>query len=100
MSDMTEYELRYMEDEVLVAAAKEKERLWNLHTGLRQAANHGHLSEATELMKEEGIDVNNKDGAGWSALTWACKMGQLEIVKYLLSIEADINTTDNVRYDK
>ena len=96
MGDMTEYELRYMEDEVLVAAAKEKARLWKLHTELRQAANHGHLVEAAEAMKGEGVDVNNKDGAGWSALTWACKMGQLEMARYLLSVDADINSTDNV----
>lgn len=96
MDDMTEYELRYKEDEVLVAAAEERDRLWKLHTGLRQAANHGHMVEATELMKEEGIDINNKDGAGWSALAWACKMGRLEMARYLLTVGADIDSTDNV----
>jgi hypothetical protein len=96
MGDMSEYELRYLEDEVLVAAAKERARLLELHTGLRQAANHGHLSEAINLMKVEGIDINDKDGAGWSALAWACKMGRLELVKFLLSMDADIDSQDNV----
>lgn len=94
MSDMSEYELRYMEDEVLVAAAKERERLLKLHTALRHAANHGNVDAAVEHMKEEGIDVNNKDGSGWSALTWACKMGRLDVARYLLTVGADIDSTD------
>ena len=93
---MTEYELRYMEDEVLVAAAKERDRLLKLHTALRHAANHGHLEAAEELMTAEGIDVNNKDGSGWSALAWACKMGRLDVARYLLSVGADIDSTDKV----
>ena len=96
MSDMSEYELRYMEDEVLIAAAKEKERLFTLHSGLRQAANNGQLDVARGLLSERGIDIDDKDGAGWSALTWACKMGHLDVVRYFLSIDADINSTDNV----
>mmetsp|Transcript_18476 Transcript_18476/g.30799 ORF Transcript_18476/g.30799 Transcript_18476/m.30799 type:complete len:237 (+) Transcript_18476:222-932(+) len=95
MGDMTEYELRYMEDEVLVAAAKERDRLLQLHTALRHAANHGHVEEAEVLMTTgEGIDVNNKDGSGWSALAWACKMGRLDVARYLLSVGADIDSTD------
>lgn len=95
MSDISEYELRYMEDEVLIAAAKERERLFKIHSGLRQAANHGQLDDAKRLLLEEGTDINNKDGSGWSALTWASKMGHLDLVRFFLSIDADINSTDN-----
>ena len=100
MSDMAEVELRYLEDEVLVAAAIERERLWQLHTALRHAANHGELVAAQSLMDAPRIDVDDQDGAGWSALTWACRMGRLGMVEYLLEMGADINSEDNVRRER
>ena len=33
---------------------------------------------------------------GWTALHWACKDGQVEVVKLLISNNADIAATNNV----
>lgn len=97
MGDMTEQELRYMEDEVLVAAAAKRKRLLELHTALRHAAHHGHLTAIAKSLEVDGVDVNDRDGSGWSSLAWACKMGQLDAARLLLRNGADINLVDRVR---
>ena len=96
MNDMSEQELRFMEDEVLVAEALERRRLMSLHGEFRQAANHGDLPTVIKLLSEPGLDINSKDGSGWSALSWASKMNRVDVVQFLLENGADINCPDNV----
>jgi ankyrin repeat protein len=40
-------------------------------------------------------DVNMQDKDGWTAMHYACVNGQLDVVKVLLSVFADINITDD-----
>ena len=52
-------------------------------------------NEELKRLLENGIDINAKDGDGWTALMDASNKGNLEIAKYLLENGADINFQSN-----
>ena len=52
-------------------------------------------NEELKRLLENGIDINAKDGDGWTALMDASNKGNLEIAKYLLENGADINSQSN-----
>lgn len=56
----------------------------------------GDLSEVKSLLNSSHIEVKNSRGA--TGLSLCAKHGHLEILKILLSLGADVNTTDNVRF--
>ncbi|MBF0316286.1 MAG: ankyrin repeat domain-containing protein [Oligoflexia bacterium] len=56
------------------------------------AAQYGHINVLRKL-KEKGADLNQKDSvSGWTPLHGAAYTGQLDVVEYLVSEGADINT--------
>ncbi|PKP20674.1 MAG: hypothetical protein CVU05_08585, partial [Bacteroidetes bacterium HGW-Bacteroidetes-21] len=54
------------------------------------AAAKGELSKVQSLHKK-GADINAKNKARWTALAYACKYGNKDIVKYLLVNKVDVN---------
>lgn len=54
----------------------------------------GDLDKIKECLAN-GIDVNEKDNDGWTALMFASSNGDLEIVKLLLTKGANVNIKDN-----
>ncbi len=47
------------------------------------------------LLTKDGIDVDSKDGNGWSPLFWAAEYGPEAVVKLLLDNKADADAEDN-----
>ncbi|CAG5134658.1 unnamed protein product [Candidula unifasciata] len=46
-----------------------------------------------KLIHSKGTDVNKVDKSGYTALHYACRNGQLETCKILLTYQADVNAT-------
>eukprot|EP00465_Bigelowiella_longifila_P000363 CAMPEP_0185280792 /NCGR_PEP_ID=MMETSP1359-20130426/66350_1 /TAXON_ID=552665 /ORGANISM="Bigelowiella longifila, Strain CCMP242" /LENGTH=68 /DNA_ID=CAMNT_0027876135 /DNA_START=1216 /DNA_END=1422 /DNA_ORIENTATION=- len=42
------------------------------------------------LVEEHKADVNAKNEEGWTPLIYGCRYGHLDIVKYLISMKANI----------
>jgi outer membrane protein assembly factor BamB len=61
---------------------------------LFDAARSGDLSLVKKLIEEQGVDVNSKTKYGATALAYASDKGHQEIVAFLLSKGADVNTVD------
>ena len=59
-----------------------------------QAAKDGNLLRVKQLL-EEGVDVNAKNGFGWTALMVAAWNGHVEVVHALVGAGADLNAKDN-----
>src|SRR5256885_4273333 len=59
-------------------------------TPLMRAAFAGRIDEVCELLKS-GVDVNEKDGLGFTALMFAVGKGHIDAVKVLLQAGADPN---------
>ncbi|GAB4289945.1 MAG: hypothetical protein Kow0068_15440 [Marinilabiliales bacterium] len=55
----------------------------------------GDLGKVAKYIKN-GVDVNAKNRARWTALAYASKYGHFDIVKYLVEHGADVNLTVNV----
>ena len=51
-------------------------------------------SKFTQLLLEKGADVNVKDEQGRTALSLACELGYLDVVKVLVQFNADPEITD------
>ena len=81
-------------------------------TALYIAANRGFTSIVKELVSAYGVskdaggttlahklevDMDIRNGVGWSALMAACMQGHLEIVELLVSWGANVNARDMVR---
>uniref|UniRef100_A0A3Q3CTZ7 Uncharacterized protein n=1 Tax=Haplochromis burtoni TaxID=8153 RepID=A0A3Q3CTZ7_HAPBU len=49
----------------------------------------------TRLLLEKGADVNCQDEDGRTALSHACEMGHLDVVKLLVQFNADPDITDS-----
>jgi len=47
-----------------------------------------------KLLIEEGVKVNERDNAGYTALTWACREGHHHIADFLIKKGADVNNVD------
>ena len=60
-----------------------------------QAAAEGHLDVLKYFIEELHFDVNKKDDAGWTLLHWGAKFNQPEVVKYLVSVGADVSIKNN-----
>ena len=58
------------------------------------AAGKGDLDTVLHLIEEKGVSVNSSDYNGRTPLHIACGFGQLSMVKYLLSVKADIAVKD------
>ncbi|XP_041669250.1 ankyrin repeat domain-containing protein 63 [Cheilinus undulatus] len=54
----------------------------------------GTRSKFTRLLLEKGADVNCQDEDGRTALSHACEMGHLDVVKLLVQFNADPDTSD------
>ena len=54
------------------------------------------MKVVTKLL-ELNTDINHLDRNGWSALLFAAKKGHAEVVKKLLSVNADIHLTADGR---
>ncbi|MCP9262227.1 hypothetical protein DINM_005511 [Dirofilaria immitis] len=62
----------------------------NLEQFFKDAAN-GNVRSVMDYHCREGMDINVSDQYGWTALMCASYAGHLHIVKYLLSVGADIS---------
>uniref|UniRef100_A0A8C1J4L6 Euchromatic histone-lysine N-methyltransferase 1a n=1 Tax=Cyprinus carpio TaxID=7962 RepID=A0A8C1J4L6_CYPCA len=63
-------------------------------TCLHLAARGGHTGVLQYLVSMPSIDVNCKDDGGWAPLTWATENKNLEQVKMLISVGADVQIRD------
>uniref|UniRef100_A0A8C4GDA0 Ankyrin repeat domain 63 n=1 Tax=Dicentrarchus labrax TaxID=13489 RepID=A0A8C4GDA0_DICLA len=54
----------------------------------------GTRSKFTRLLLEKGADVNCQDEDGRTALSHACEMGHLDVVKLLVQFNADPDISD------
>ena len=80
MSFLDDYEL--MPDDPVVLHA--------IDTG----RSHAHIAQ----LVADGADVNQPDGGGNSPLHFACELGDLALVKLLLSLGANPNATNRDGY--
>uniref|UniRef100_A0A3B4ET13 Uncharacterized protein n=1 Tax=Pundamilia nyererei TaxID=303518 RepID=A0A3B4ET13_9CICH len=55
----------------------------------------GTRAKFTRLLLEKGADVNCQDEDGRTALSHACEMGHLDVVKLLVQFNADPDITDS-----
>uniref|UniRef100_A0A3Q3G8R0 Uncharacterized protein n=1 Tax=Kryptolebias marmoratus TaxID=37003 RepID=A0A3Q3G8R0_KRYMA len=56
--------------------------------------NPGTRSKFTRLLLEKGANVNCQDEDGRTALSHACEMGHLDVVKLLVQFNADPDVSD------
>lgn len=56
-------------------------------------AQEGNIQQVKNMLKR-GVSVDSQDRYGWTALMCAAHNSQFEVVKYLLSIGADISVVD------
>jgi len=56
---------------------------------IHDAAKEGRVNDVRELI-ESGVDVDQRDGEGWTALMWGSRVGDLEVVKLLHGNGADL----------
>uniref|UniRef100_A0A8C1V0J5 Euchromatic histone-lysine N-methyltransferase 1a n=1 Tax=Cyprinus carpio TaxID=7962 RepID=A0A8C1V0J5_CYPCA len=63
-------------------------------TCLHLAARGGHTGVLQYLVSMPSIDINCKDDGGWAPLTWATENKNLEQVKMLISVGADVQIRD------
>ncbi|XP_067654205.1 uncharacterized protein [Haliotis asinina] len=70
-------------------------RGWNSRTPVMRAAESGHR-DVVEFLVSRGADVSLVDGYGDNVLHFACRGGDLETVKLILSMNVvDINARNN-----
>ncbi|XP_046712074.1 inversin-A [Silurus meridionalis] len=55
---------------------------------------HNTRSKFTQLLLEKGADVNNRDEHGRTALSLACELGHLDVIKLLVQFNANPELTD------
>lgn len=60
---------------------------WSNSSPLGTAAGFGFLEVVQLLAKTPGVDVNQVDGYGWSALMDAANRGHAHVVRFLLTVE-------------
>ena len=62
---------------------------------LLKACQNGQKGVVATFLKKEGINVNSVDEMGLAPLHYVCKKGYRDIVKQLISKEADVNIISN-----
>ncbi|GKT27072.1 ankyrin repeat domain-containing protein [Acidovorax sp. SUPP3334] len=65
-------------------------------TPLMRCAINDDNHEMLKWLLENGADVNKKDGAGWTALHFACEYKSIESIKSLIQGGADVNSKNNL----
>jgi len=65
---------------------------------LHQAARNKNIAKVVELLSS-GVEVNDQDGNGSTALIYASSIGSIEIVSELLKHSANKTIKDNLGYD-
>jgi len=78
----------------LKRAPKESETAAVTLIHLCYAAGKGDLASVKKIIEEQGVDVNKADYDGRTALHLAASEGQMEVVKYLLSKNANVGFKD------
>ncbi|KAI1424907.1 ankyrin repeat-containing domain protein [Xylaria sp. FL1777] len=63
------------------------------HHALHFAAANGALSVTKMILDKHRAAVNDEDCDGWTPLHWACRQGEVEIIKLLIAHGADKNKT-------
>jgi ankyrin repeat protein len=61
-----------------------------MNTELFAAIDKKHIDIVKSLLAN-GVDINEKDDFGWTALMWAAFKGDRETVKLLINHGADVN---------
>ncbi|PIQ19669.1 MAG: hypothetical protein COW65_19475 [Cytophagales bacterium CG18_big_fil_WC_8_21_14_2_50_42_9] len=56
---------------------------------------NNNSNKFSEILKKNPIDLNSKDGKGWTLLHYAAQYLTVEIGQILISGGADVNTKDN-----
>lgn len=64
-------------------------------SGLVIAAKNGDIDMMCQLLQQNNVNVDEKDGDGYTALHWACDYGNDRIVSLLLRAGADVNIKDS-----
>ena len=59
--------------------------------GIWQAALDGDLAKIKQLAGKNAQTVNSKDQSGYTALHYACRKGNMEIIRYLVEAGANVN---------
>ncbi|GIX99315.1 histone-lysine N-methyltransferase EHMT2 [Caerostris extrusa] len=60
------------------------------------AACKNNYKEIAELLYKTGkFDVNIQDDGGWTPLVWACEKNCVDVVQWLVNLDADPNVRDN-----
>ncbi|HEV7903914.1 MAG TPA: ankyrin repeat domain-containing protein [Pyrinomonadaceae bacterium] len=62
-------------------------------TQLTVAAERGDASQVRKLIAS-GVDLNERDKSGYTALVWAARNGSTEVAKTLIEAHADMNARD------
>lgn len=62
-------------------------------TGLTAAAERGDASQVKKLIAS-GVDLNERDKSGYTALVWAARNGSTDVAKALIEARADMNARD------
>jgi ankyrin repeat protein len=62
-------------------------------TPLTVAAERGEAAQVRELIAS-GVDLNERDKSGYTALVWAARNGSTEVAKALIEARADMNARD------
>eukprot|EP01041_Mallomonas_annulata_P000700 gene700-1341_t len=66
-----------------------------LNTVFHQACKAGDISAAKALVDIDNIDKNSKDAAGLQAIHYSSISGNLELIKWLIQIGAQLNARDD-----
>ncbi|AIF81007.1 hypothetical protein I862_02220 [endosymbiont of Acanthamoeba sp. UWC8] len=90
--------------EYLINAFKKKEFDWNSKDGednavliLAAKMRASKLTESLCFLKDKGLDINERDKEGRTALHIACALGDIRAAHALIKAGADINATDNCK---
>uniref|UniRef100_A0A5F9DID6 Uncharacterized protein n=1 Tax=Oryctolagus cuniculus TaxID=9986 RepID=A0A5F9DID6_RABIT len=64
-------------------------------TCLHQAAKVGNLEMVSLLLSTGQVDVRAQDSGGWTPIIWATEHQHNEVIRMLLTRDADVTLTDN-----
>lgn len=77
---------------------KDEEKKTSLHLAAESNRVDSHFSTIKKLLEYEA-DVNTQDEEGKTPLHYSCMCSSYEVVKLILDSGADVNVTDNGRYN-